>query len=177
MQFNFSADVLFTFQISYFQVKVVRVHPRTTSSLSLICEYYCWYATGRNRENDYISRTKKISIFIWKKVNSSQLCVLFIPVRIRAGCWENARKVCKTTSLRQVTYEVSLSKFWNWKERPCFHQYNRYQESQEKGEKTATMFDNSQKLMPQHNHSKKKKTKQKECNDIFNPNDFFLSGW
>ena len=75
-----------------------------------------------------------------------------------------------------MTYEVSLSKFWNLKERPCFHQYNRYQESQEKGEKTATMFDNSQKLMPQHNHSKKKKTKQKECNDIFNPNDFFLSG-
>lgn len=106
---------------------------------------------------------EKISIFIWKKVNSSQLCVLFIPVRIRAGCWENVRKVCKTTSLRQVTYEVSLSKFWNLKERPCFHQYNRYQESQEKGEKTATMFDNSQKLMPQHNHSKKKKLNKKNA--------------
>lgn len=176
MQFNFSADVLFTFQISYFQVKVVRVHPRTTSSLSLICEYYCWYATGRNRENDYISRTKKISIFIWKKVNSSQLCVLFIPVRIHAGCWENARKVCKTTSLRQVTYEVSLSKFSNLKERPCSHLITDIKSRKRKVKKPRQCFDNSQKLMPQHNHSKTK-NQTKKCNDTFNPNDFFLSGW
>ena len=161
MQFNFSADVLFTFQISYFQVKVVRVHPRTTSSLSLICEYYCWYATGRNRKNDYISRTKKISIFIWKKVNSSQLCVLFIPVRIHAGCWENARKVCKTTSLRQVTYEVSLSKFSNLKERPCSHLITVIKSRKRKVKKPRQCFDNSQKLMPQHNHSKTKNQTKK----------------
>lgn len=117
----------------------------------------------RNRENDYISRTKKISIFIWKKVNSSQLCVLFIPVRIHAGCWENARKVCKTTSLRQVTYEVSLSKFSNLKERPCSHLITDIKSRKRKVKKPRQCFDNSQKLMPQHNHSKTKNQTKKNA--------------
>lgn len=120
-------------------------------------------------------RERKKSRYFFEKRLTHLSCVLFIPVRIHAGCWENARKVCKTTSLRQVTYEVSLSKFSNLKERPCSHLITDIKSRKRKVKKPRQCFENSQKLMPQHNHSKTK-NQTKKCNDTFNPNDFFLSG-